>query len=396
MSWKPSDRIANASAPAARPRRSRRGSVPIRQPASARPRIATPGKSVISATKPSPSRTGAVAALQTRLERDAARNSYGGPENAATSVDRAVRLGVVVQHAHVRAREQARDEREAEHPGDAGDDDRPRRAGAPAPPPHDRCGERPGGEQVQEHEPEREAERELPRGDEPAGEDRPRRAAPVAAQQQEQRERDPAAGDHVHVALLLQPPGRVREREAGDRRAGAADPELAREQPRAGEAQRVGEEKQRVVARDRGVRARADQAGRGVADERVGEREAVVQRPERVRLEEPRRLVGERMPVPRDLPGLHERVAEVLRDVAAHVQRQRPVHREREREPQQRDAEQLPPGQRRARYHAGSCAPAPAGESGRVTVSAGGTGRRIRARVYGGSGRTMQSWWRSG
>ena len=50
--------------------------------------------------------------------------------------------------------------------------------------------------------------------------------------------------------------------------------------------------------------------------------------------------MGEGVPVPGDLPGLHERVAEVLRDVAPQVQGQRPVHREREHDAP-RDAEQL-------------------------------------------------------
>ena len=159
----------------------------------------------------------------------------------------------------------------------------------------------------------------------------------------------------MHVTFLLQPPRGVGEGEAGDRGAGPVRAEFACEQPGPGEAQRVGEEEQDVVARDGGARALADQPRRGVADERVGDGEAVAHRPERVGLEEPRRLMGERVTVPRDLPGLHERVAEVLRDVAAHVQRQRPVHREREHDPEQRHAEQLTAGQPRARGLGHAC-----------------------------------------
>ena len=58
--------------------------------------------------------------------------------------------------------------------------------------------------------------------------------------------------------------------------------------------------------------------------------------------------MGERVAVPRDLPGLDERVAEILGDVALHVQRQRPVHRRRDEDPEQGDPEQLPPADARA------------------------------------------------
>ena len=123
--------------------------------------------------------------------------------------------------------------------------------------------------------------------------------------------------------------------------------ELAREQVRADEAQRVGEQEEEVVARDGGVDAFADQTGRRVPDERVGEREAVGQRPEHVRLKEGERLRLQRMPVPRDLPRLHERVTEVLRDVAPEVQRQRPVHREREHDCKRHAPADLARGQAR-------------------------------------------------
>ena len=63
--------------------------------------------------------------------------------------------------------------------------------------------------------------------------------------------------------------------------------ELARQQVCASEGECVGEEKQRVVADERSVRARLRQHAHGcVSDERVRERQRVVVRPERVRLPE--------------------------------------------------------------------------------------------------------------
>ena len=145
--------------------------------------------------------------------------------------------------------------------------------------------------------------------------------------------------------LLLQAPGRVGERRAGDERARPAGAELAREQVRAGEAQRVGDQEQQVVAGDGRVHAFADEARGRVADERVGDRKAVAHRPERVGLKEAEGLRLQRVPVPGDLPRLHERVAEILRDDLAEVQRQRPVHHEREHDRERDGAQQLAGGQ---------------------------------------------------
>jgi len=47
--------------------------------------------------------------------------------------------------------------------------------------------------------------------------------------------------------------------------------------------------------------------------------------------------------VPGDLPRLHERVAEVLRDVAPEVQRQRPVHRDGEHDGHGQNVQKLAP-----------------------------------------------------
>src|SRR5207244_3092474 len=86
-------------------------------------------------------------------------------------------------------------------------------------------------------------------------------------------------------------------------------------------------------------------AGRRVADQLVREGQRVPERPEDVRLEEVERLVDERVPVPGDLPGLDERIAEILRYVAAEMERQRPVHREREHAAAQDGERQLPASQ---------------------------------------------------
>src|ERR671911_683729 len=90
--------------------------------------------------------------------------------------------------------------------------------------------------------------------------------------------------------------------------------------PPPGERERVGKQEQHVVPRHRGLRARSDQARRRVAEQGVGERQGVVERPELVRLEELERLVGERVSAPRDLPRLNQRIAEVLGDVLPEVQ----------------------------------------------------------------------------
>ena len=73
-----------------------------------------------------------------------------------------------------------------------------------------------------------------------------------------------------------------------------------------------------------------EKTGRSVADQRIGEREGVFVRPKRVRLEQLERLVEERVADPRDLPGLQERIPEVLPDVAPEIERERPRHCDRQ------------------------------------------------------------------
>ena len=241
-----------------------------------------------------------------------------------------MRPRVRVGHPHVRPAEQ--------EPG--GDEDRRARDGRDRQPaveartspaqPDDRGDQPDRGQQVGEREAEREADRQLPGGDRPSR-DHPRRPAEaVAAQAEGEGQRDPAAGDDLHVAVLLQPEGRERERRPGDRRSPPPEPELARQQIGAGERQRVGEQEEQVVAEHRGLRTRSKEPRRGVADQGVGEGERVAQGPELVRLKEVERLVGEGVAVPGHLPRLRERIPEVLGDVCSQVQDERPVHDHRE------------------------------------------------------------------
>jgi hypothetical protein len=159
----------------------------------------------------------------------------------------------------------------------------------------------------------------------------------------------------VQVTVLLEPPRCVSERGARDRGAGATGPELAREQPGAHEAERIREQEQQVVAQHGGRHAAPDRAGRRVAGQRLRDREAVLHRPEGVGLEVVERLVPKRVTAPSDLPGLHQRIADVARHVAGHVQRQRPVHRQREQHREQHGQPELALGQGRGAIDARHC-----------------------------------------
>ena len=85
----------------------------------------------------------------------------------------------------------------------------------------------------------------------------------VAAGEHGQGERDPAGGDHVHVAGLREPPRRVGEGGAGHGRAGLARAELAGQHVGAEERQRVQQDVDDVVAdqRRREARCRSCRAG---------------------------------------------------------------------------------------------------------------------------------------
>ena len=122
---------------------------------------------------------------------------------------------------------------------------------------------------------------------------------------------------------------------------------------------------------------------RRVAGERVREREAVVERPEDVGLEVVERLVQEGVTAPADLPRLDERVADVPRNVARHVQRERPVHRDGEQAGGERGKPDLAPREGRARGEARGRASARAIRGGAIR---GGAirGRAIRGRAIRG------------
>ncbi len=147
------------------------------------------------------------------------------------------------------------------------------RLGTGTPPPS-QGDQRQHGKQIGELQPEREAEADLPGGDEPAGEHKPTRGAPVAAQQQEQRQGNAAAGDHVQVAGLGHAIGGVGERGPGDGRADPSGAQLAREQPGADEAQRPSRKEEQVVADERRDGTRSEEGRRPVAEQRVREGKA--------------------------------------------------------------------------------------------------------------------------
>ncbi len=183
--------------------------------------------------------------------------------------ERALGCRVVVRDLQVRPR-LVRGHGADDEDADAGDRDqiaRQRRSAGAQPVDRGEHGEH--GHQVGELQPEREAKRDLPGRDEPAGDHEAARGAPVAAQQQEQCERDSAGGNHVQVPGLGHAVGRVGEGGAGGGRAELAQPELAGEQIAADEGERPGEEEQQVVPDERRDGARAEEAGRPVAEQRV-------------------------------------------------------------------------------------------------------------------------------
>jgi len=221
------------------------------------------------------------------------REEYGGPRSAGD------------QHP-------ARDRRPAlDQPGDRRDRDR-------------------SGDPVREWQTEHPADRHLPDAHDPRPEQPPRPAQADTACRESDRQRDPAARDHLQVPVLLQPVGRVRERRARDRGSDRAQPQLAREQIGAEERQRVGEEEEQVVADHRRVRPAADDPSGRVADQCIAEGQRVLERPEAVGVEEVKWLVEQRVAAPGRLPGLGQRVADVARNHAAEVDQQGPGHHDRE------------------------------------------------------------------
>ena len=209
------------------------------------------------------------------------------------------------------------------------------------------------GDSVCERKTERPADRQLPGRDDPGPEDPPVAAQADAAHGEGGGQRDAAARDHLQVAVLLQPVGRVGEGRAGDHGADGPEPEFAGEQVRAEEGERVGEDEERVVADHRRVRALADQSRRRIPDQGVPEGERVVGRPEAIGVEEVERLVEQGVTAPGRLPGLRQRVADVAWDGRPQMQDQGPGHHDREQAGPDRGEPHLSPGHLWRRHSAG-------------------------------------------
>ena len=150
----------------------------------------------------------------------------------------------------------------------------------------------------------------------------------------------------MQVPALLQAPRRARERRAAHRGRPRRSAQLAREQVPAEEGEREREEEEEVVADHRGVRPGPDQPGRRVADQRVGEREAVGAAARTGWTgRSSQRLGRQRVAVPGDLPALRQRIAEVERDVRPQVQRERPEQDDGQQRPCQRGQRDLAPAE---------------------------------------------------
>jgi len=124
----------------------------------------------------------------------------------------------------------------------------------------------------------------------------------------------------------------VGERGSGDRRRGGPQPELAAEQVGRDDRQRPREDEEQVVTDERRGGARADESGRRVAEQRVGEREAVRVRPERIRLEQMQRMLEQLVTLDGDLPRGANRVTQVGIDPRGEVQRKRPTRDDRQQQ----------------------------------------------------------------
>ena len=174
---------------------------------------------------------------------------------------RPLSLGVIIDHAEVRPRLHERDE----------DEDEDARGGRYRHPPGHRSDvatdagheddHREHREQVGELETEREPQGHLPRRDQPAAEHEPWASPPVAAQEQEQRQWDAAAREHLQMAVLGEPPRCVRERCPCSNPSGPAGAQLAGKQIRAQERECVCEEEEQVVRHEGRVRPALTRTG---------------------------------------------------------------------------------------------------------------------------------------
>ncbi len=226
------------------------------------------------------------------------------------------------------------------------DDDHPPRERRPAPDQPGHHADRNGtGEPVGERQAEHPADRDLPCRHHPGPEQPPGPLQPHSTHGECDRQRDPAARDHLQMTVLFQPVGREGERRTRDRRSGRAEAELARQHICPEECERVGEDEEEVVADHGRVRAAADDSRGGIADQRVAEGKRVLERPEPVGVEEMQGLVEQRVPAPGRLPGLRQRVADVARHHTAEVDQQRPRHHDGEHRCADRGGDYLPAGQ---------------------------------------------------
>lgn len=206
--------------------------------------------------------------------------------------------------------------------------------GPAAPPGHRQAG---GDQEVREREADAEAETDLPGRDRPAGQGPARtvRAGPVAAAQRPavparqhgQAQRDPAGGQHVEVPAVRQPPRREGPPDAGDDGSHPARTQLPYQGIRPDKGERVRDDVQDVVSKDRRLRTRAEPPGRCVAEQGVAVGEAVRRREEGVGVPQVRRIGEQRVPGPGDLPRLQRRIPQVTGDRGPGVAQRGPGER---------------------------------------------------------------------
>ena len=126
---------------------------------------------------------------------------------------------------------------------------------------------------------------------------------------------------------MAEPPGRVGECQPGHQRRRPTRAELPDQ--RVGAEQRAPESQHEedVVPEHRRGRPGTDEPERRVAEQRVRVGQRVLLRERDVRVPQPGRIVQQRVPDPRHLPGLQGGVVAVLRDRRHRVLQGRPGHR---------------------------------------------------------------------
>jgi hypothetical protein len=195
-------------------------------------------------------------------------------------------------------------------------------------------------EQVDERDAEPGADRELPEGGEPSGEDPAGALAfgleaaaegvAVAAGEHGEGEDDAAAGEHLEVPGLAEFPWGVREGRGGDGGAGDAGAELAQEGVGAEEREGERADVEDVVDDERAGGAGDEEGRGGVAHEGVGEEVGVVEGPEAVGVPDAGGVLAEGVADPAEDVGEQERVAGVVGDAVGEVAGEGPGHGEGE------------------------------------------------------------------